>query len=317
VKARDDERLQQALDGLFGEGEPAAADEQARLASELARVREALRGRAFARPRDEARFVDAVLARTTREDLSWRGDLRLLRAFLGERLRASPALRLVAASLALHLVAAPALAWWMLHERPAERAFTLHVELPSELPFVDELPPLEQPTDELRAEAHAREARENERAFLRRSLLEGGAVLPSPAASPQGAMRLLARHLAALRTRQAPALESLPAEAGLLEQALALELALDRRWLGAQDEDVGRVGAAVLARALLDDPRAAAADFAACTLRRAWSEGLFEGPPPAAARPFTPAWFEALTRAVHDDPSAEAVLRWCLAAQAK
>jgi len=56
------------------------------------------------------RVVDAVLACTVREDLGWRGDLRLLRGFIGTRMRSSMLLRVAAASLLLHLIALPALA---------------------------------------------------------------------------------------------------------------------------------------------------------------------------------------------------------------
>lgn len=53
------------------------------------------------------RLAGRVLARTTREDLSWRADLGLVSGFVRRRLRDSLLLRLVAASLVVHLIAAP------------------------------------------------------------------------------------------------------------------------------------------------------------------------------------------------------------------
>jgi len=315
VNAREEQRLAQALDALLGEAVEHEASECARLAGELARAGAVLRARAFRRPRDEARFVASVLGRTTREDLSWRGDLRLALDFLRARLRASPALRVVAASLALHLVAAPALAWWMLREPRAERAFTLHIELPSELPLAEEPTDLEAPADELRAAAHAREARENERARVRHAL--GAAALQEPwLAEPTEAsvaVTRFARHLAALRERRAPEV-SVPAEGeGLFARALALELALDRRWLLGVEDDGSRRLAWALAQDLAQSPDARAAGFVASTLRRAWSEGVLEDEPAPAAWPFSSEWRAALARAAEAEPGAarEALLRWC------
>lgn len=321
MKPDEETRLREALDALLERGAGGPPEERARVAGELARAGEALRAQAFRRPRDEARFVSAVLARTTREDLSWRGDLRLLGEFLRARLRASPALRLVAASLALHLVAGPALAWWMLRERPEERSFTLHIELPSELPFVDEAQVSEEPTDELRAAARAREARENERALLRRGMLD--AVVGLPALAPEqgvAAAELLARHLAALRARRAPEGPALAAGEGLLVQALALELALDRRWLaGVDDDEAARQAEALAGRVAAADGSAAPVAFARSVLRRAWSEGLLELEPAPGARPFSVEWLETLAAAAEQELGAGAgpLRTWCLAAQGK
>lgn len=57
-------------------------------------------------------LTDRILARTTREDVSWRGDWRLVRGFLGQRLGASIVLRVVAASLLVHIAALPVLAYY-------------------------------------------------------------------------------------------------------------------------------------------------------------------------------------------------------------
>ena len=63
---------------------------------------------------DPEELAQEVLARTTREDLTWRGDLRLLGGYLRGRLRASAWLRVAAASLLVHLVALPVLAYYVI-----------------------------------------------------------------------------------------------------------------------------------------------------------------------------------------------------------
>ena len=63
---------------------------------------------------DTAPLAARVLERTTREDLTWRGDLSLYARHLRGRLAESGWLRLAAASLVLHLVALPALAVYLL-----------------------------------------------------------------------------------------------------------------------------------------------------------------------------------------------------------
>ena len=66
------------------------------------------------------RLAERILARTTREDLGWRGDWRLLRGFVGQRLRSSGVLRFAAASLLVHLLALPVLAWLAFRDAPRE-----------------------------------------------------------------------------------------------------------------------------------------------------------------------------------------------------
>jgi len=73
-------------------------------------ARRAARRPALAPERERA-LVERILAATTREDLSRRGDLRLLGAFVRARLRESRVLRLLCWSLAAHLVLVPALIW--------------------------------------------------------------------------------------------------------------------------------------------------------------------------------------------------------------
>ncbi|MEM7309749.1 MAG: hypothetical protein AAF682_23945 [Planctomycetota bacterium] len=71
-------------------------------------------------PASEEALVERVLAATTREDLSWRGDLRLIGGFVRQRLRESALVRVVAASLLVHLLVVPAAAWMLLRDEPDE-----------------------------------------------------------------------------------------------------------------------------------------------------------------------------------------------------
>lgn len=79
------------------------------------------------------RLSERILARTTREDLSWRGDLALVGGFLRKRLGESVALRLVAASLLVHLIAAPSLLAYYMLVKPA-REVNLSFEMPQRAP---------------------------------------------------------------------------------------------------------------------------------------------------------------------------------------
>ncbi|MFT4543024.1 MAG: hypothetical protein ACI841_004246 [Planctomycetota bacterium] len=63
---------------------------------------------------DSKALVDSILGRTTREDLSWRGDLRLVGNFFSRHWDSSLMVRLVAASLAVHIAALPILALVMI-----------------------------------------------------------------------------------------------------------------------------------------------------------------------------------------------------------
>jgi hypothetical protein len=90
--------------------------------------------------------VERVLARTSREDLSIGGDLRLLRGFVHERLRASVVLRLVAASLLVHVMALPVLAWVLLVQEPKGPLITFE---PPHPPAVEDA---EEPAIELSGE---------------------------------------------------------------------------------------------------------------------------------------------------------------------
>lgn len=67
-----------------------------------------------------AGLASQVLARTTREDLSWRGDVDLIVNHLRRRIAESGWMKLAAASLLLHLLALPALAIYMLVAEPKQ-----------------------------------------------------------------------------------------------------------------------------------------------------------------------------------------------------
>ena len=80
----------------------------------------------------DARLAQTVLATTTREDLGWRGDWRLIGDFLRTRLAESRVLRVAAASFLAHLVALPVLAYVVLSGAPARAPINLGIEPPVE-----------------------------------------------------------------------------------------------------------------------------------------------------------------------------------------
>ncbi len=295
--------------------EPGGAAELARLADGLARAGASLVRAVPLAPRPEARFVARVLARTTRQDLSWRGDARLLGDFLRTRLRASPLLRVVAASFVLHLVAAPVLAWWILREQVPARRITIQIEQPAEDPFAPPPPVAVPALDELRAAAHRREARENERARQRFVLLARGAQAPrleiapgSPSEATRGP-ELLAARAALLRAGADGDADAVPVTAepaDALGLALWCELELDRLVLTGRSSE--RLGPACLRLAHLaqDSALVAHAPGSAALVRaalgRALGLGLLErlAEGDASEEPvelLTPAWFAALERA--------------------
>ena len=86
-------------------------------------------------------LVDGVLARTTREDPTWRGDLRLVGGFFGSRLRSSLLLRVAAASLLVHLSVLPVLAYYGLWQARPE-GFRTGIEVPAPAPpFSEDVEP--------------------------------------------------------------------------------------------------------------------------------------------------------------------------------
>jgi hypothetical protein len=111
----------------IGELEALVGDLRGALAPELAGTLE---------PAD-AGLAERVLARTTREDLGWRGDLRLVLGFAGQRLRSSRLMRFVAASLLVHLIVLPVLAYLAWRGPQPERAIFITTE-----PRRDQAPPV-------------------------------------------------------------------------------------------------------------------------------------------------------------------------------
>ena len=89
---------------------PVCGPELADMERDVAQMRAAL---AAAAPRTSAGLTERILARTSREDLGLRGEARLIFAFVRTRLRSSRALRVAAAVLFLHLLALPALAYFV------------------------------------------------------------------------------------------------------------------------------------------------------------------------------------------------------------
>ncbi len=241
------------LDALLeeGRGRRSASAGCARCESALAelegflgRCREAALG-ADAQPAEARRVSARVLARTTREDLGWRGDLRLLHAFVAQRLRSSGVLRFAAASLLVHLLALPVLAWFAFREAPRRFEIQVGIEYPREQALPDVPPEPERvleapgPGPEPRLVEHqvlataerATSARRAERAFL----LAAG--IPMVRATDEGVARLLWARSARLHEGRLPAfLErgTPPDEAGTLEQALWAEILMDHLMLAGE-----------------------------------------------------------------------------------
>lgn len=94
------------------------------------------------------RLADSILAQTTREDLSWRGDLRLVSSFVRRGLSRSVWTKLVAASLIIHISALPILGYMLLVETP-ERHFNIFLEKPVDPPFEENLPEPDREVDSL------------------------------------------------------------------------------------------------------------------------------------------------------------------------
>jgi hypothetical protein len=184
-----------------------------------------------------SRLVDSILARTTREDLSLRGDLRLLGLFVRRRMEDSPILRAAAALLMVQLLFAPGvLAYLALRPRTPEPTLYLSIEKPvesglreaSEEPLEAFLP--ERPLDGALGELSSDLRREEVRALARDLPPFGGQDSREPDASegPQG----LENQLTAQRldpTAQAGQLLVLAAEDldDALVRALAIEAGLD------------------------------------------------------------------------------------------
>lgn len=80
-----------------------------------------------------AHLVQSILSQTTREDLSFRGDLRLISAFVRRRCEESPVVRVAAAVLLIQLLFAPAvMAYLALMPRDPDPEFYVRIDQPIE-----------------------------------------------------------------------------------------------------------------------------------------------------------------------------------------
>lgn len=105
-------------------------------------------------------------------DPSWRGDLALVRGYLGERLAHSPLLRLAAASLLVHLIAVPAvLAYVYLEKRQPELMLGFE-KAPDPHPFEADLPEVAEALEAFDLDGEAPLAAANAKAWDRAQLAE-------------------------------------------------------------------------------------------------------------------------------------------------
>lgn len=109
-----------------------------------ATLREGDRQAMAADPRLVERLLRATRGALPREgadqDPGWRGDLGLIRGYLGERLAHSPLLRLAAASLLVHLIAVPAVLAYVYLEKRAPEVMLGFESPPDPEPFGADLP---------------------------------------------------------------------------------------------------------------------------------------------------------------------------------
>jgi hypothetical protein len=214
-RARTDERLGPAL---------------ARIEAELGRTARAYAaGSRPVRPEEALLSAERALARTSRAGPFARARWR---AFAEQSLGRSFAWRVAAASVLLHLVALPALAWWAIaRQAPPKPVIQISFdEVEPALPAENAEPerPLDEPIDPERAAPQGALAR---RLLEARTHLEAGAPLAAWAAQARGIE-----------------------QADELERALWLELLLDARSAGSATSGLARALAAPAARG-------AAADF--------------------------------------------------------
>jgi len=294
-------------------GDAQAARELERLESFLDGAREHLRDTSEWSAVREGALVGRVLARTTREDLSWRGELRLLGGFLRDRLSASPALRLLAACVLLQLVAAPfvlAYVW-----KQSKHDFTLGLEPPrEESPFAEEQE--EEPAD-LAPDRYGPTEAEIENALRRERYVL--ATARGPVLADEGEAGLELRVLAA-RTRFLAEREWTPwldererrREGSPLARILWAEVLLDRLALEGVRSPLLGTGlndVALLGEELADDER----ELAERCLDRARACGAWELEagfrPLEVEPPLAASWFDALERAAAGTELAESVVR--------
>ena len=280
-------------------------------------------------PIREGRLVGQVLSKTTRQDLSWRGDVHVLGRFVRERLLQSPALRAVAALLLLQLLAFPLVLSEAVQTRVVRLFFDRPVELdldPAELPVASRAPqeaelpaPETDPLDGLDPTRF-----ENARRRARFAL----STVAAPRATDGLAgdaleIRLLGARSRLLRDAHwTPMLEDpLPAGASLPARVLQAEVHLDRLVLRGQRGAV--LGAVLndLALALEEgeggpDARASL-ELARGVLDRARAYGAWEAPadfrPEAVELPLAAAWRARLARAAASLGSHPTLSAWTAA----
>jgi len=284
------------------------------------------------------RLTQRVLARTTRQDAGWRGDLAVVLRFVGDRLAASPALRVAAAVLLLQVLALPVLAWIAWSEPVREKLLLLR---PGEPPRVEEALPAvpETPLDELVLEPPLEELRPARIAPLpgplevQRTLSTAARSLrtstwPRPV-EPQAwqdvtALRLLAARALLDEPDGSPAVEASAVEAsavedmGGVERALYAELLLDQLALtGHEPEALAEALAALGSDArephAVRHLEALAIERARASGRpdaRAWSRLAGAGATVGSrnADPLDPAWRAALREALRSDARTREVL---------
>lgn len=107
---------------------------------DVQRMRSALRGIDRGQAQRASVLSQRILSQTTGEDLSWRGDFRLVGRYMRTGLGASPVLRVAAASLLFHLVALPVLAYWVWAGQavPLELSFETYERAHPSQPFPDQ-----------------------------------------------------------------------------------------------------------------------------------------------------------------------------------
>jgi hypothetical protein len=315
VKERDDE-LRRALDALLGDEPGADPAEVARLRKQLHAAGEALRARAFQKPRDEVHFVRRVLANTLRAEGSPKGRSTRFLDRLRSHLQGSRGLHTAAASLALAGTAALALHWWPRGAEAPERNLAEADEPAHERALeVLETEDATATSDLFAVRQRGTLARATER-FLAQESGRRSSELLVPSAASEGLT--LARRVAGLRGLEPGA--SAPAAADTFATALWLEGELDQLHArGGSASSTARRLAVELAERQSENMAPELATLVAATLKRAFEEGLIDAAPaePPAVR--SPAWFEALDEASHglsgDEP--ERVQRWLVAARAK
>ncbi len=254
----------------------------------LGQARVALRSCSEWSAEEERALAERVLRATTRARPSWRGELRLFSGFVRRRLMESPGLRLIAASLLLHFLALPVLAYLtLLHERPPR--FVIRIEPPPQGETPAAVADLEDPLAPATADARSREALVNALARSRFVLQTRGANAPLLEARPGDSSELRGLVARSRGLRGAGREASLEGSAELAD-ASALALALHAQTLLDRFVLERQRCASWSTLLFLLERRASAADAAdpadrlvLAALERARSLGLADTPAGAAA----------------------------------